>query len=328
MGRRVPSLDARAANLAAAAKLVAKSNGASAVAAFASLCKNIPRVSTAHRSPFFDPTDFLIPFAQSEAAHRDGRMLTLRLDLETALLRLDACCPLAAVRVNWPDKKDFGALDQLVEDTALMIAKTPPPLGWARYQRVDRHFPKLRLCRRVTGLVTRITACMASRPLAALTGPAGSENEALTKKFWDVWVEIHKNGRDAGTVNWIEYVPLLSRYQNAELQRARKGPLNVLRTRPDTPSGPPAIAAYVAYLEFERADFLWNSRHRPYWTLLTWLQALGNAALLRKVQPFCAVALNIVTSSIEQLEERKVSLRRARAAARKAKSRKKLREKV
>lgn len=328
MGSRKPSVDKRASDDARLARQLARVKGISVLAAFAIVTKGTPRVRTALRP--FDMMELTTSVEQLDAEHRDGRLLTLRLDLEAALLRLDACCSLTAVPAGaWPTLDQLRALEALIDTTADLLVKRPLLMGWERCQIIDRHFPKLRLCRRVTALVTRITGSTPQRPLGVLMSLSGEKNEALRKDFFSVVEATRKGKCDPATVKWLAFEPLLLRCQNAELQRTGKARWAVLRQMTVLPVGPTAVEAYVAFLELERADLLWCNRHwQHFLSLLFWLQPLGNVALLGKVQPFYAGVVDPVDSWIEHSKQLEAELKRDRAAARKVKSRKKLGEKV
>ncbi len=337
MSRRPQSLDTEVERWANAAKAFAKAKGIGTAEALASITKRIPRIRAPFKPYSFDPA--AIRFVEEKtfetiAEWRQARLKTLRLDLEAALLRLDACCPLiAAPTATWPTDKELQQLDKLIDETATLLRKARTttsihlthPIRWARYQKVDRHFPKLRLCSRVTSLVTRITVSTPPSPLAVIMRGAGSDNDALKEDFLKVLRKIYKGEQDTATVDWIEYEPLLLLFQNAEGQRVGKAPWTMLRARPGAPTGPPKITAYVAFLEFELAHLIWNKRHgAKFHTVQSWIHALGDAQLLRKLEPFWAGTLNLMTFWSEHFDEQKITVKRQRAAARKAKSRKKL----
>lgn len=330
MKRQTPKADSEAATYAIAARQLAKAKITSVKSAFVSITRDIPRVTTAQRSRMFNPVEFLTPAAQLDAEHRAGRLRTLRLDLESTLLHLDACCsPALGLAGAWPTHDELKLLEKLVRDAAAIAGKRTPPTWWRCCQKVDRYFPKLRLCKRVTSFVTRIAESVPPRPLAALMAPAESEVDALAKKFFTILRETREGERDAATVEWIDYKPLMVRCQNAELARTGKAAWTGLRPRRGEPSRPAAIEAYVAFLELDRADLIWTNRHwRKLRPVLFWTETLGVAALLQKLEPFIAGTHSPVPLCIEQSEELEILLERARAAARKAKSREKLGKKV
>lgn len=332
--------------MANAAKLVARTKGIGATEALALVTKGMPR-ARALFVPYYTPD----ATARIDSRHYDkgeafntypewqqARLKTLRLDLEAALLRLDDCCsPFVGVKGTWPTDEELQQLDRLIDETATLLRKartTTPillthPIRWDRYQKVDRHFPKLRLCSRMTSLVTRITVSTPPSPLAVIMRGAGSENDPLKEHFLKVLRKIYKDEQDTATVDWIGYEPLLLLFQNAERQRAGETPWTVLRTRPGAPTGPPAITAYVAFLEFELAHLIWNKRHgSKFHTVQSWIHALGDAQLSRNLEPFWAGTLNVVTFWSEHFEEEIITLKRERAAARKRKSRKNSPKKV
>lgn len=150
----------------------------------------------------------------------------------------------------------------------------------------------------------------------------------MTKAFCAVLRETRIGARDPATVNWAEFEPVLLRCHNAALQREGKAPWSQLR-KPGAPAVPPTIEAYVAFLELERAELLWKGRYwDPLWDVQNWTLTLGNPALLRILEPLDITSPNDVQAWTKHFEHLKIVVRRARAAARKAKSRKKLRGKV
>lgn len=85
----------------------------------------------------------------------------------------------------------------------------------------------------------------------------------------------------------------------------------------------------MALLELELADLRWGRHYaRRITPIKDWLRTLNHEALWRKMEPFCAGSLNEVDSGIEINKELEIQWKRKDAAARKAKSRKKLGKKV
>ncbi len=180
------ALDSQVASLAGIARRVAKTQKISAAVAFEKITKGLATSKPPQRrrvlSPLdgvtyvYDPTDIFPELSADEK--RYARESTLRFDLEVALLRLDACCsfPVASV-VTYPSRDDLNKLDGLVNETAEVVSKHWPVPGWPVWQKVDRHFPKLRLWKRVVGFVTRIAASTPPRPLGVLSRPTGSKDE-------------------------------------------------------------------------------------------------------------------------------------------------------
>lgn len=156
---------------------------------------------------------------------------------------------------------------------------------------------------------------------------AGSNSEPL--KMFLAALGKTRRGEDLATVKWLNLIPLLLLYQNSELERAGKPTWSVLRGRRGAPGGMPALEAYVAVLELDRADLLWKADHfRKLWPVQWWIQSLGNSELLRMLEPYYAGSYSLVPVWIDRFEKVKVTLHREGAKARKAKSRKKLREKA
>lgn len=330
MTTRKLTVDAEVAALADVARMLARSKGISAVEAFRNLIRETPRVAGAYRSRSMDPTDFGPFSAGSESEHLRGRHRTLRLDLEAALLCLDACCPHALGREgSWPTRDELEVLRTLVEVAVSSMSKKRPLTCWKRFQRVDGHFPKLRLCKRMTNFVKRIADSLPPRPLATLMPSAGTKISALLEEFFSLVSECRKGIRDPATVEWVEFVSLLLRYQNDERKRAGEATWTVLRQRPGAPTGGPTIEAYVAFLELDRADVLWMSRNwKNLWPVLVWVNSLGNAALVGKLASFWPGAVNMEESINNSFEEMEAEFKREAAKNRKAKSREKLGKKV
>ena len=100
MSRRPQSLDTEVERWADAAKAFAKAKGIGAAEALASITNGIPRTRTPFIPYFLDPIARRFVVEKSFEAFTlwwEARLKTLRLDLEAALMRLDACCsPLRA----------------------------------------------------------------------------------------------------------------------------------------------------------------------------------------------------------------------------------------
>ncbi len=330
------ALDSEVANLANAARSVAKAQEISVADAFGNLTASLaPKEPRQRRKPLsafdavtylYDPTDN--PAALSADEKRQERARTLRLGLEAALLRLDACCsPTNVFAEPWPSDAELSALTALINETVRSIGKRMPATCRERCRKIDRRFPKLSLWRRIEGFVTRIANVTPPRPLSVLLGVAGSNSELL--KMFLAALGKTRRGEDLAAVKWLDLKPLLLLYQNAELARAGETPWSVLRGRRGAPNGPPEIEAYVAVLELDRADLLWKADYfRKLWPVQRWVQTLGNAKLLRKLELYYAGTFSSLPVWINGFEKLKVTLQREGAKARKAKSRKKLREKA
>ncbi len=324
MSGRKRSLDTEAAQYVVLAKRQARIKGISVQKAFGTVTKSIPRVLAQHRSRLFDPAEFTTPETVLDARHREGRLRTLRFDLEAALLRFDACCPVVGRGTEWLGRDESKALDTLVDHTTDLIARQTLLTPWKCFQRIDRHFPKLGLCRRVTGYVTRIAASTPPRPLGALMSPSGFESEPFTQKFFRLLLASRRGGIPTEVV-WTEFVPMILRCKNAERLKSGKSPWSILLRESGMPSGTPEMEAYVAFLELDRADLLWGSHHgRRLQHLQVWLSTLGNLELLEKLAPFMAGPVSLMASLIEQFKGAEVKWKRGQDKARKAKSRKKL----
>lgn len=329
---RKKSLDAQAAEFASIARSIAKIQKISVAAAFANITRDIaqpkPRLwkpmlplDAAGASPYDPMGLWADPPSADEKRH--ARERALRFDLEAALLRLDACCPLPlGSTVTYPSGDELETLKRLVNETTRLIGKVAPPLGWPRWQKVDRHFPKLGLCKRVTGLVTRIAGTVPPRALTVLMRPVGAPGDALTKEFFATLLDTRTGKCDAASVDWRDFAPVLLRYQNAERQKTGKVPLPIFQPRPRSPTGSPAIEAYVAFLELDRTDLQWSLYHgQELSTVKNWIRTLNNEALWRKMEPFCAGTVNEMESGIARFKAMKTAWKRAQAAARQEKRR-------
>jgi len=323
MTSRKRSLDGEAAELAEAARALAKAKGICAVAAFVNLVKE---PEPPKPKPMYEmPRVPWLPVTGKAGADEERRAKErkLRCDLEAALLRLDACCsPNPLLTMLYPTHHELETLRKLLEETARLISKKRVSLGWPCWEKVDRRFPKLKICRRMTGFIARFVRSIPPRKIAALIDSAESTNKALKEAFFVALIEARKGNRHLALVNWRDFEPVLLMYQNEERRKVGQVPLTVLRSIQGAPSGGPEIEAYVAVLELDRADLQWSLQFgEKVSTVKAWIWSLKNGELFGKLKPFCAGSVDEVEYATRTFEELKLDRKRKQAAVRKAKSR-------
>ena len=324
MGKRLPSADWQVEKLAGDAKLLAHRKSCTVIAAFKSVTRTIPRVALSPRNLMLG-----IPGYDDEEGGKNfwrQRELTARLHLEAALLALDVCCVDAdRPSVTWPVRDSLTALDKLIDVSAELLSKRTPSTRWRRCERLDRYFPKLKLAKRITAFVRRVGEVTPPRPYGALMHLDNEKDEALAKVFFDRLTKDRDRPVKA-VREWREFTPLLLKVQN--LRRKQLGEKVKTELRPATVGGlsySPDAEPYVAFLEVDRFDLLWTWRYqRHLWPLFRWLSEMGNGPLMHKLDPFFAGTFDPVESAIELSVKFEIRRKQSRAAARKAKSRKKL----
>lgn len=247
----------------------------------------------------------------------------LRLDLEEALMRLDECAEIPSRlegHPRWPSDDDLKRIDEIATKLARLISKHPPTRGWKRCERIDRSFPKLKLCFRI-GRFIKAMLGHTQRPLGLLM-PAPSEKMSdLARGFFNSILSTRRQQLHPAKINWLKYEELLATYQHS-LSPKRAWRLTPLEKelRGDTINA--RLLAYISFLELECADLRWTHTHyKHYWTVGLWLNGLGDAKLLEGFSRFIVGPIDFVESSTALSAELSIEEKRRAAKERKARSR-------
>lgn len=290
------------------------------------LLKHPPR----GRGRSFDFAVIPIGTRETNPLHTFDPLRTLRLNLEVALLRFDACgrAQIEDAR-SWPEDEDFSRLKELVEDALKLFAKRIPVSSWERMKKLDRHFPRLQCCRRIKNFMDRIAESIPPRPYAEVMVAEGMKTKSSWESFRDKIQSVRSGNIRAEVVSWIEFERQLVFAQDADRTRRGLKRMDMLERPAGTPTGPQETLALLSFLELDRADLLWQQRYGDRFDcVFRGLQGLDARDLTLKLRPYIVGVVDPIQSWVKRHEQSMEALKRASDAARKAKSRKKLGGKV
>lgn len=337
MDQATRQADRLAAKCAVKARQLAKTSGLDILEAFTAEMRFLPdEVRKLIESPPYAtfpngfPGRLIRSYSEdSDPNCRNHFLFKSRFDVEALLLRIDtwSSSPRDAIpAAEWSAKGVLTRLHPLIDEAARLLGSRPPPTRWERCQRIDRHFPKLRLCRRVVTFVDRLVEVIPPRRLGTLLPSPGQKDRPFREEFFDLWRAARTKGLDPATVDWSPYLSLLIDYQNAERRRTGKVELRVLHRAARIASVPSILEPYVAFLEMDREDLLWVDRHSAQThSLEFWVKRFEDTTLLGKLRPYRGAMLDY---SFDWIAEERAEAKRSRDCLRKARSRKKIRGNV
>jgi len=322
MATRKLSWDSQVARLAKLSVSKAKKSKCAPVVIFTRSAENIQRLIGRNRRLEYVAAEFFRN--EIHESPEEKELMGLRVDLEIVLLKSDACFPRSE---GSPEElkvlgepfapTDLKRLNDLVEKTARLIGPKNPRVLWGKYQKVDRYFPALKLCKRIRCLLERVPP----RPLATLMGPATPELKKKTADFFKKVLKVRQNKIDPAKVPWKDYDEVFMQYQSARYMDAGNTAPSILMLKPGAPTCNEAARAYILFLDLEREDLTWQIRYyKLAWSLFLWVHQVRNPEYLPLVNRFMAGEIDPPSD----FREASLMFNRTFANARKAKSRKKL----
>lgn len=240
--------------------------------------------TTAEHSP--SPLDALPSLEELQVeAERVRRCGAYKRELLKLLGRVQNCCLPNGKRMNWLREEEYKRIHFLVTELSIFIRKKPLGKPWSGYTAVDHHWPGLRLCSSITGLIERAVAHMPMRPLEVFAATIQRESlgRPLAAKAMKCLESIRLEGRAPAKTDWQQFGPLLLLYRN-EMASQKGGTIKtLLELREREAFGNEIITAYAVFLEICCEDRAWCRQHfRGYWDLDLWVKTvLRNVSLIR-----------------------------------------------
>lgn len=278
-----------------------------------------PKIDTAGRIPLTIEQMFGHPTRQSNAGRQiEEKLLAMRIDIESALLRLDQCLDSQEMKSNtWPTGDLLKEIDQLVHKITSRTSKRAPRILWNCYLRVDNKFPKLKLCQRVERFLSRVEKTK-PRPLGI---PMEQYSAEAVSFFQDVQA-TRGGAKQPFDIDWSDHRKLLLEFKKRCKLNKNKTSQGIETQMRNKIPGEPRTYFYVAFLELDRQDLIWAMRYnRHVYLLITWFNRLGNTDFIKRLDPFCAGPVCMAESLSKQVEEINLTFRRWQNNLRKAKSR-------
>lgn len=255
------------------------------------------------------------PSAQKrEEVARNERLRRARFSLEAELLRFDDAVD--GNPLKKPSKEELRRFNEVVASVTGAISTRLPRTVWEQCKRIDRSFPRAKVCRRITKFIDRILDTE-PRPLGKVMCSKTYVGAEHAKTFIGLVEDVRRGKKKAEKIDWLPFERLLLTAKGAK-------DTNRLYATKHTTGAPDSGLAYIALLEVDRADQKWVHRHYSrMWEVALWTIDLGNDEMAARFQPFLPGSKNFAECCAEAAKEANQAAKRLGARNRQAKRRKK-----